>query len=135
MHAGHLHWLDEEGRLLGASPEAVVPQVPVVSGLSDEEVASMRSVPSPKARAAIALIRALLRTGSALAAEISEIDMSRQDGPLLYTVDGVEVRLPAEEWEEQLVRLEGVLTQVADPDVRAVDLRFRDQVILQRRRS
>ena len=61
--------------------------------------------------------------------------MSRQDGPLLYTVDGVEVRLPAEEWEEQLVRLEGVLTQVADPDVRAVDLRFRDQVILQRRRS
>ena len=135
VHAGHLHWLDEEGRLLGASPEAVVPQVPVVSGLSDEEVASMRSVPSPKARAAIALIRALLRTGSALAAEISEIDMSRQDGPLLYTVDGVEVRLPAEEWEEQLVRLEGVLTQVADPDVRAVDLRFRDQVILQRRRS
>ena len=135
VNAGRLHWLDEEGRLLGASPEAVVPQVPVVSGLSDEEVASMRSVPSPKARAAIALIRALLRTGSALAAEISEIDMSRQDGPLLYTVDGVEVRLPAEEWEEQLVRLEGVLTQVADPDVRAVDLRFRDQVILQRRRS
>jgi len=135
LHAGRLHWLDEEGRLLGTSPEAVVPQVPVVSGLSDEEVASLRSAPSPKARVAVALIRALLRTGSALAAEISEIDMSRPDGPLLYTVDGVEVRLPAEEWEEQLVRLEGVLTQVADQDVRAVDLRFRDQVILQRRRS
>src|SRR5207249_146564 len=84
-----LHWLDEEGRLLGASPEAVVPQVPVVSGLSDDEVASMRSAPSPKALAAIALIRVLLRTGSALAAEISEIDMSRKDGPVLYTVDGV----------------------------------------------
>jgi len=28
-----------------------------------------------------------------------------------------------------------VLGQVADQDVRAVDLRFRDQVILQRRRS
>ena len=135
LHAGRLHWLDEEGRLLGASPEAVVPQVPVVSGLSDDELTSMKSAPSPKALAAIALIRALLRTGSALAAEISEIDMSRPDGPLLYTVDGVEVRLPAEEWEEQLVRLEGVLTQVADQDVRAVDLRFRDQVILQRRRS
>src|SRR5207244_11600732 len=34
VHSGRLHWLDEEGRLLGASPEAVVPQVPVVSGLS-----------------------------------------------------------------------------------------------------
>ena len=135
VHSGRLHWLDEEGRLLGASPEAVVPQVPVVSGLSDDEVASMRSAPSPKALAAIALIRALLRTGSALAAEISEIDMSRKDGPVLYTVDGVEVRLGTEEWEEQLARLEGVLTQVADQDVRAVDLRFRDQIILQRRRS
>ncbi len=135
VHSGRLHWLDEEGRLLGASPEAVVPQVPVVSGLSDDEVASMRSAPSPKALAAIALIRVLLRTGSALAAEISEIDMSRKDGPVLYTVDGVEVRLGTEEWEEQLARLEGVLTQVADQDVRAVDLRFRDQIILQRRRS
>jgi len=135
VHSGRLHWLDEEGRLLGASPEAVVPQVPVVSGLSDDEVASMRSAPSPKALAAIALIRALLRTGSALAAEISEIDMSRKDGPLLYTIDGVEVRLGTEEWEEQLARLEGVLTQVADQDVRSVDLRFRDQVILRRRRS
>jgi cell division protein FtsQ len=135
VHSGRLHWLDEEGRLLGASPEAVVPQVPVVSGLSDDEVASMRSAPSPKALAAIALIRALLRTGSALAAEISEIDMSRKDGPVLYTVDGVEVRLGTEEWEEQLARLEGVLTQVAGQDVRAVDLRFRDQIILQRRRS
>ena len=135
VHSGRLHWLDEEGRLLGASPEAVVPQVPVVSGLSDDEVASMRSAPSPKALAAIALIRVLLRTGGALAAEISEIDMSRKDGPVLYTVDGVEVRLGTEEWEEQLARLEGVLTQVADQDVRAVDLRFRDQIILQRRRS
>ena len=88
--------------------------------------------PGPKARAAIALIRALLRSGSGLTAEISEIDMSRRDGPVLYTVDGVEVRLGAEEWEERLARLEGVLAQVATQDVRAVDLRFRDQVVLQR---
>jgi cell division protein FtsQ len=135
VHAGRLHWLDEEGRLLGASPEAVVPQVPVVSGLSDDEIASMRSAPSPKALAAIALIRALLRTGSTLATEISEIDMSRKDGPLLYTIDGVEVRLGTEDWEERLARLEGVLARVADRDVRAVDLRFRDQVILRRGRS
>ena len=135
VHAGRLHWVDEEGRLLGASPEAVVPQVPVVSGLSDDELASMRSAPSPKALAAIALIRALLRTGSTLAAEISEIDMSRKDGPLLYTIDGVEVRLGTEDWEERLARLEGVLAQVTGRDVRAVDLRFRGQVILRRGRS
>lgn|SRR5574341_127106 len=132
VHAGRLHWLDEEGRLLGASPRAVVAQVPVVSGLTDQELAAMRSAPGPKALAAIALIRALLRSGSALTAEISEIDMSRSDGPVLYTVDGVEVRLGAEEWEERLGRLEGVLEQVATGDVRIVDLRFRDQVVFQR---
>ena len=92
----------------------------------------MRTAPGPRARQAITLIRALLRTGSALAAEISEIDMSRAEGPVLYTVDGVEVRLGTEEWEERLARLEGVLAQVATQDVNGVDLRFRDQVVLRK---
>lgn len=135
VHAGRLHWLDEEGRLLGAAPQAVVAQVPIVSGLSEEELASLRSTPGPKALAAIALIKALLRSGSALTAEISEIDMSRRDGPVLYTVDGVEVRLGAEDWEERLARLEGVLAQIATQDVRTVDLRFRDQVVFRREGS
>jgi cell division septal protein FtsQ len=107
--------------------------VPVISGLSEDELATMRTKPGPRARAAITLIRALLRTGSSLAAEISEIDMSRAEGPVLYTVDGVEVRLGSEEWEERLARLEGVLAQVtATQDVQGVDLRFRDQVVLKR---
>jgi cell division septal protein FtsQ len=92
----------------------------------------MRTAPGPKARAAVAVIRALLRSGSGLTAEISEIDMSRREGPVLYTVDGVEVRLGSEDWEERLARLEGVLAQVAAQDVRTVDLRFRDQVVFQR---
>ena len=138
VHAGRLHWLDEEARLIGAETQAVVPPAPVISGLSDEELAAMRSAPGPKARAAISLVRALVRSGSALSAEISEIDMSRRDGPVLYTLDGIEVRLGTEQWEERLARLEGVLGQLAAPagvaggPVTAVDLRFRDQVVLQR---
>src|SRR5262245_754553 len=132
VHGGRLHWMDEEGRLLGASPEAVAPPMPVISGLSAEELASMRTAPGPKARAAIGVIRALLRSGNGLTAEISEIDMSRREGPVLYTVDGVEVRLGTEDWDERLIRLEGVLSQIATQDVRTVDLRFRDQVVFQR---
>jgi cell division protein FtsQ len=132
VHAGRLHWLDEEGRVLGEESHAVAPEVPVISGLSEDELASMRTAPGPRARQAITLIRALLRAGSTLAAEISEIDMSRAEGPVLYTVDGVEVRLGTEEWEERLARLEGVLAQVATQDVHGVDLRFRDQVVLRR---
>jgi cell division protein FtsQ len=132
VHGGRLHWLDEEGRVLGEAREAVAPAVPVVSGLTDAELDSMRTAPGPRAREAIALIRALLRSGSTLATEISEIDMSRGDGPVLYTVDGVEVRLGTEEWEERLARLEGVLAQAGrdGETLRAIDLRFRDQVVL-----
>ncbi len=132
VHGGRLHWMDEEGRLLGASPEAVAPPMPVISGLSADELASMRTAPGPKARAAIGVIRALLRSGNWLTAEISEIDMSRREGPVLYTVDGVEVRLGTEDWDERLARLEGLLAQIAMQDVRTVDLRFRDQVVFQR---
>ena len=132
VHAARLHWMDEEGRVLGEERRAVVPGVPVISGLTEEELVSMRTSPGPKARAAVALIRALLRSGNALAAEISEIDMSRPEGPVLYTLDGVEVRLGAEDWDERLARLEGVLAQVATQDVSGVDLRFKDQVVLRR---
>jgi len=132
VHSARLHWLDEDGRLLGEEKNAVATEVPVISGLSEEELITMRTSPGPRARQAIALIRALLRTGSTLASEISEIDMSRPEGPVLYTVDGVEVRLGAEEWDERLARLEGVLAQVATQDVHGVDLRFRDQVVLRR---
>jgi cell division protein FtsQ len=134
VHAGRLHWLDEEGRVLDEASRAVAPSVPVVSGLSEAELASLRSDPSPRVREAIALIRTLLRRGSALAAEISEIDVSRNDGPVLYTADAVEVRLGNEEWEERLARLERILRQVGreSEPVRAIDLRFRDQVVLTR---
>ena len=132
VHAARLHWMDEDGRVLGEEGRAVSPGAPVISGLTEEELASMRTAPGPKARAAVTLIRTLLRSGTALASEISEIDMSRPEGPVLYTVDGVEVRLGAEDWDERLARLEGVLAQVATQDVSGVDLRFKDQVVLRR---
>jgi cell division septal protein FtsQ len=133
VHAGRLHWVDEGGRELGRETQAVTPPAPVISGLTEAELTSMTAQPNGKARDAIRLIRTLLRSGSALGGEISEIDMSSATGPVLYTVTGVEVRLGAEEWEERLARLEGVLAQqgVRDGAVRTVDLRFRDQVVLQ----
>ena len=134
VHGGRLHWLDEEGQVLGVETRAVASPAPVIVGLGEEELARMRTTPSARARNAIALIRVLLRSGSPLAAEISEIDVSRREGPVLYTMDGIEVRLGAEDWGERLARLEGVLTQVARqaPAVTGIDLRFRDQVILTR---
>lgn len=133
-HAGRLYWIDEEARALGEEQRAIVPPMPLITGLSEDEIAGMRAAPGPKARAAIVLIQTLLRSGSALVGEISEIDVGGREGPVLYTMDGVEVRLGTEDWSDRLARLEGVLAQVARADARisVVDLRFRDQVVLRR---
>jgi cell division septal protein FtsQ len=74
----------------------------------------------------------LLRAGHPVAAQISEIDVGRPEGPVLYTVDGVEVRIGDEDWEGRLARLMAVLAQLraAGETVTSVDLRFRDQVVL-----
>jgi cell division septal protein FtsQ len=132
VHTGRLHWIDEAGMALGVASEAVTPPAPVISGLTPEEISAMREQPSARARTAIALIRLLLRNASPLVAEISEIDMSWPDGPVLYTVDGIEVRLGRDGWEGRLARLEAVLAQIArsSEPVTSIDLRFRDQVVL-----
>lgn len=131
-HAGRLHWIDEQGVSLGAETRAVAPQAPVITGLSPADLAAGDGTPAPRVAAGISLLRMLLRSETALLRQISEIDVSRPDGPVLYTVDGVEVRLGAEDWEARLGRLQGVLAQVraTGQPVSAIDLRFRDQVVL-----
>ena len=131
-HAGRLHWIDEQGVSLGPETRAVVPEAPVITGLSAADLAAGPDAPTPRVAAGISLLRVLLRSETTLLRQISEIDVSRPDGPVLYTVEGVEVRLGAEDWEARLGRLQGVLAQVraGGQPVSAIDLRFRDQVVL-----
>lgn len=131
-HAGRLHWIDEQGVNLGAEARAVAPTAPVITGLGPTDLAGDGGAPSPRVAAGISLLRVLLRSETALLQQISEIDVSRPDGPVLYTVDGIEVRLGADDWEARLGRLQGVLAQVraGGEPVGAIDLRFRDQVVL-----
>ena len=130
VHAGRLHWIDEHGVSLGAESKAVAPPVPVITGLQPTDLEG--NPPSPRVAAGISLLRVLLRSETALIQQISEIDVSRPDGPVLYTVEGVEVRIGAEDWEARLGRLQGVLAQIRanGEAVSAIDLRFRDQVVL-----
>ena len=132
--AGRLYWLDEDGVSLGPEPRAVTPRLPVITGIRPEETRSGGAA-AEDARAAVSLIRSMLRTGSPLTREISEIHMSGADGPVLYTVDGVEVRLGTVDWEDRLGRLEGVLTQIRSlgEPMEYVDLRFRGQVVFKPR--
>lgn len=132
VHAGRLHWIDEEGVRVAAESRPVTMALPVISGLTDDEIASASRAPSERVLTGVRLIRTLLRAGSPLVAQISEVDVGRNEGPVLYTVEGIEVRLGAEEWDARIPRLAGVLAQVAASGqaVSAIDLRFRDQVVL-----
>ncbi len=133
VYAGRLHWIDEEGVDLGLESRAVALGAPVLIGLGPDDLGGDRhGSASDRAALGISLLRLLLRTQSSLLGQISEIDVSRAEGPVLYTVDGVEVRLGKADLEARLGRLQGVLAQLgaSGETVTAIDLRFRDQVVL-----
>jgi cell division septal protein FtsQ len=127
-----LYWVDEQGVPLGPETRAVTLDTPLVSGVGADEVVAAGGTPSERVAAGVALIRTLMRVQSPLLREISEVDVSRPEGPVLYMLDGVEVRLGSEDWDDRLGRLGGVLAQLRDSGQRAtsIDLRFRDQVVL-----
>jgi cell division protein FtsQ len=132
IHAGGLNWVDEQGVPLGPEKRAVALDAPLVSGVGPDDLAGAGRTPSERVAAGVALIRTLMRAQSPLLREISEVDVSRPEGPVLYTLDGVEVRLGREDWDDRLERLGGVLAQLRASGQRAtsIDLRFRDQVVL-----
>jgi cell division protein FtsQ len=132
VNAGKLHWIDEEGVDLGAEARPVALGAPVISGLFSDDLGAGRAPAGERTAAGLALLRLLQGSDSGLGQAISEIDMSRAEGPVLYTVEGIEVRIGMEDWETRLGRLLGVLAQLrASGDaVTSIDLRFRDQVVL-----
>jgi cell division protein FtsQ len=132
-NAGALHWIDEEGVDLGTESHAVALGIPILSGLRQDDLGSRgRPASGERLGVGLSLVRLLLRGRPSLLGQISEIDLSRPEGPVLYTLDGIEVRLGKEEWDPRLGRLQGVLAQVATTEEvpTSIDLRFRGQVVL-----
>jgi len=131
VNAGGLHWVDEQGVPLGRETRAISLDMPVISGVTRDDLVAGR-IASDRVAAGVALLRTLLRAQSPLMSEISEIDVSRPEGPVLFMLDGLEVRIGSEDWEGRLGRLGGVLAQLraSGQSVTSIDLRFRDQVVL-----
>jgi cell division protein FtsQ len=130
VNAGGLHWIDAEGYLVSTDVRPGSTGLPILTGTGAP--APGTAEPPESLRAGLALLHVLQRTSRRLAARVSEVDLSRAHGPVLYLVDGIEVRLGADAWGDRLARLDGVL---GDLDARgervaSIDLRFRDQVVL-----
>jgi cell division protein FtsQ len=130
VNAGGLHWVDAEGYLVATDARPGSTGLPILTGIGAPGPGT--ATPSEGLRAGLALLHVLQRTSGRLAARVSEVDLARPHGPVLYLVDGIEVRLGADAWGDRLARLDGVL---GDLDARgervaSIDLRFRDQVVL-----
>ena len=130
VNAHGLHWIDAEGYLVTSDVRPGSTGLPILTGADAPAPGS--TAPSESLRAGLALLHVLERTSGRLAPRVSEVDLGRPNGPMLYLVDGIEVRLGPDAWEDRLARLEGVLAEL---DARAervasIDLRFRDQVVL-----
>jgi cell division protein FtsQ len=128
-----LVWVDADGYLVGPERRGATPSLPILSGV--EVPAARGEPPGDRLQAGLTLLRAIQRSGTRVVARISEIDLERAGGPVLYTVDGASVWLGAEGWDERLARLDGVLGDLDDHGERvdSLDLRFRDLVVLKPR--
>lgn len=131
---GGLLWIDADGHLVAPERRPGPPPLPILSGVEPVGAAADGPV-ADRLHAGLALLRAVQRTGGRIAGRISEIDLEPADGPVLYTVDGVEVRVGHEAWDDRLARLDGVLGELDERGerVESVDLRFRDLVVLRPR--
>jgi len=130
VNAGGLHWVDAEGYLVATDARPGATGLPILTGVPAPVPGT--TAPSQSLRAGLALLHVLQRTSGRLAARVSEVDLSRPHGPVLYLVDGIEVRLGSDAWSDRLARLDGVLGELdaRGERVASIDLRFRDQVVL-----
>ncbi len=135
VNAGGLHWVDAEGYLVATDARPGSTGLPILTGVGAPVPGT--GAPSEGLRAGLALLHVLERTSGRLAARVSEVDLGRPPGPVLYLVDGIEVRLGADAWADRLARLDGVLGELdaRGERVASIDLRFRDQVVLTPRTS
>jgi cell division protein FtsQ len=135
VNAGGLHWVDAEGYLVASEARPGATGLPILTGVDAPEPGP--STPSDRHRAGLTLLHVLQSTSGRLAARVSEVDLAPSHGPVLYLIDGIEVRLGSDGWGERLARLDGVLGELDARGERVVsiDLRFRDQVVLTPRPS
>jgi cell division protein FtsQ len=130
VNASGLHWVDAEGYLVSTDARPGAIGLPILTGVGAP--APGATPPAESLRAGLALLHVLQRTSARLATRVSEVDLGRPHGPVLYLNDGIEIRLGPDSWGDRLARLDGVLDELdaRGEQVASIDLRFRDQVVL-----
>jgi cell division septal protein FtsQ len=124
------YYLDRRGNLLGALGPEHSRDYPVITGPALETPPGLRSWLYKRA---LRVVRLCGRGGCS--GELSEINVDRERGVVLYPMRmRASVILGWGSWREKLERFDRVLRaqRGATDDIRVVDLRYRNQVVVQR---
>ncbi|MBT5873794.1 MAG: FtsQ-type POTRA domain-containing protein [Candidatus Latescibacteria bacterium] len=139
-----LYGLDDEANLIPLATSARLPDLPIITGCrevgktsltSRDEISSIEDNDVMySAIQAIYIVEKLGAYSQDLLDGISEIHMARRDDPVLFTTgDAMAIRIGIGGLFEKLSRLEQIMTRLDQDGIRTptVDLRFKDQVIIQ----
>lgn len=125
-----VYYVDRHGHLLGALGAEHSRDYPMITGPTMETPTGLRAWMYKRA---LRVVRLCARGGSF--GEVSEVSVATDGGVTMYPMKlRASVVLGSGSWREKLVRLDRVLrTQTGTTDdIRLVDLRYRNQVVVQR---
>ena len=129
--------VDGEGVLLPPTSFEQWSDLPSLTGVEIQDVAFGEPLQSAPIGWAISFLKDVAAMKSGAPFEITEIDVSDLQHPLLYTGDGsVPIRIGPTGSPSQLISLPTVLTDLARKGIEAeyIDVRFSDQIIVRPRR-
>lgn len=130
VSAGSLRPVDASGRLLDLDPAGIALDLPIVTGL---EVEDTGVVEGPSA-AAVATVAMVMKRAPDVAARLSQAELRGHDLTLLFREGLTVAVLPAAASTAQVTQLRLALADLLArgelDQVRTIDVRFRDQVVV-----
>lgn len=133
INMGLLYYLDENGEPFKPLSQGDSLDYPVITGISEEELATGGTTTKQALKTASELISALKTQGTFILADISEIHYDRIKGFILYTTDGsTPIKIGSEKFGEKLQRFAKVYGDLKSQTstVQLIDLDYADRIIV-----
>jgi cell division protein FtsQ len=131
----NIYGVDQEGRILSASPSLLREDLPLISGVSfpTEAVGTTRMAETLKP--ALNFFTFLRKKDPVLAQDVSEVNLAQPDSIKVTFIDGIVATFDPSVGESELRRMALVLSDLNQKGKRAgtMDFRYRDMVLVKTR--
>ncbi len=133
VNMGLLYYLDDSGEPFKPLSPGDQLDYPVITGISEEDMAAGATTTKQALKTASELIKALNADGTFILADISEIHYDRIKGFILYTLEGsTPIKIGNEQFPEKLQRLAKVYGDLKKQSgaLQLIDLDYTDRIIV-----